>query len=296
MRDGTRGLPWTGVAAVGAGVLTVLAVASCGTESGGAANAAECVDGGGTGHVPSTPDADGAAPPVGEADGGLPADGGAQPPAPAGMVSIPAGTFMIGSTNSAWSQPVTQRKVAAFFIDKTEVTAGQYAACVADHECTAAGDFPWCNGGVAGKEDHPINCVTWLQAVVYCQWAGKRLPSETEWEYAARGTDNRLFPWGSAAPTAGSNLLCWNKEDGTCAVGSYPAGASPFGVLDMAGNVTEWTSNLFTQDYASVPTTDERVARDVPWRFTPADKWDVATRSKLPPTTVMDMVGFRCAK
>ncbi len=111
MRDGTRGLPWAGVAAVGAGVLTVLAVASCGTESGGAPNAAECADGGGTGNVPSAPgdaNADGAAPPVAEADGG------AQPaPAPAGMVSIPAGTFMIGSTNSSWSQPVTQRNVAA---------------------------------------------------------------------------------------------------------------------------------------------------------------------------------------
>lgn len=114
----------------------------------------------------------------------------------------------------------------------------------------SAAGLPASRGGPSRKCDgqkprlnHPINYVTHAQAAAYCAAQGKRLPTEAEWEYAARGTDGRIYPWGSQSPTS---QLCWSgikPRHTTCAVGSYPLGASPFGVLDMAGNVAEWTSS-----------------------------------------------------
>ena len=131
-------------------------------------------------------------------------------------------------------------------MDRTEVTTAAYAACVSAGKCTRAHTgsvLASCNAGVAGREQHPINCVDWNQADAYCQAQGLRLPTEEEWEYAATGGDGRTFSWGNEWP---SNQLCWNRygdgrtyPNSTCAVGSYPNGRSPFGVDDMSGNVSD---------------------------------------------------------
>ena len=100
---------------------------------------------------------------------------------------------------------------------------------------------------VKQKADHPVTCVSWHDAMAFCNWAGVRLPTEAEWEKAARGTDGRIWPWGNQKPN--KELCNFNMDVGdTTAVGSYPKGASPYGVLDAAGNVWEWTSSLWGED------------------------------------------------
>lgn len=128
-----------------------------------------------------------------------------------------------------------------FCLDLTEVTVDAYAACVASGTCTApkaSGAF--CNWGASGKGNHPINCVAWSQATAFCSAEHKRLPTEEEWVWAARGGNRGAYayPWGNAEPRA---QLCWKRVDeGTCAVGSFAAGDNPWGVHDLAGNVSEW--------------------------------------------------------
>jgi formylglycine-generating enzyme len=164
---------------------------------------------------------------------------------------VPAGEFRRGREGN------TPAHVPAFCIDRTEVTVAAYRACVSAGACTAdhltesTCNDPFgacfvhretCNWDKPGREDHPINCVSWNQARRYCLWAGKRLPTNLEWEKAARGTDGRIHPWGGATPTC--DLAVWANGCGrysTWPVGSKPRGASPYGALDMAGNVGEWT-------------------------------------------------------
>ncbi|MBU1247653.1 MAG: formylglycine-generating enzyme family protein, partial [Proteobacteria bacterium] len=172
------------------------------------------------------------------------------------MVAIPAGTFQMGAMDMTIDeQPVHDVSVNEFKMDKTEVTVAAYEACVKAGKCKPTVTGYKCNSGMESRQNHPINCVDWNQARDYCAWAGKRLPSEEEWEYAARGSDGRTYPWGN---TIADNLrtdphlkdqACWHgnsrfSPDSTCAVGTYPNGASPFGLLDMAGNVWEWTSGV----------------------------------------------------
>ena len=171
--------------------------------------------------------------PRGLSDGSAPGVDGNAPP---GMVSIPGHAFPDGGA------------IAAFYMDKTEVTVSAYAACVSAGKCMSYTDAN-CNAGVQGRDNHPINCVDWNQSTAYCAWAGKRLPTEEEWQYAADAADGRLYPWGNATP---DTQLCWNgpgntlgegNRMSTCAVGSFPTGDSPSGLSDMSGNVFEWTSS-----------------------------------------------------
>ena len=238
----------------------------------------------------------------------------------AAMVSIPGGSFTQGVKSAdlaAGSLPMGAPsahpvQVAPFLIDKTEVTAAAYADCVRAGTC-AKPAFPsgTCHSNKSADcaQDcninlgpafarHPMNCVTFTDAAAYCRWAGKRLPSEVEWERAARGGDGRRYPWGKAPP---GKQLCWNhgkvSVEKTCPVGAFPAGASPYGVLDMAGNVDEWTSTSYDGGGHYVAkgggffVNGEDGDDDPPdWLFR-AD----APRTRWPGEVNFDL-GFRCAR
>jgi len=182
------------------------------------------------------------------------------------MVYVPTGEFWMGSTAEdidaviaactkdcepdryRGEQPQHKVYVDAFWIDRTEVTNAQYKLCVADRACSPP-------SSVASNDrdsyydnpefgNYPVVEVTWYQAQEYARWAGGRLPTEAEWEYAARGPNRNIYPWGSRAPDSSLLNYAWKLPD-TTAVGSYPDGASWCGALDMAGNVWEWTSSVY---------------------------------------------------
>jgi formylglycine-generating enzyme required for sulfatase activity len=134
-----------------------------------------------------------------------------------------------------------------FALDETEVTVGQYGDCVTAGSCTTPDTSTDCNWAVGGRSSHPINCVDYSQAVVYCAWAGKRLPTRHEWEYAARSNDGRMYPWGSSTSGLDTKLNSSVGGDGystTAPVGSFPGGDTPSGLKDMSGNVYEWTQSV----------------------------------------------------
>jgi formylglycine-generating enzyme required for sulfatase activity len=186
----------------------------------------------------------------------------------AGMVYVPQGEFLMGSdVDSAEEAPAHSVHLDAFWVDRTEVTYAQFARFLnhlgghqgqcGGHDCNELksddknshmlaldGDYVV----EAGYDDYPMAEVTWYGAQAYCEWAGKRLPSEAEWEKAARGTDGRRYPWGNS-DTSCAKLNFRTCVRSTFTVGSYPAGASPYGALDMAGNVYEWTADWYDRDY-----------------------------------------------
>jgi formylglycine-generating enzyme required for sulfatase activity len=238
-----------------------------------------------------------------------------QAPAP-GLAFTP--TVSVTSTSTTFTVGEVTRLVTfndPFGIDETEVTAAQYQECVTASSCTAAATGGACTSGVSGLEQHPINCVTYAQSGAYCSWAGKRLPTQQEWEYAARHNDptTHKYPWGNS--TADYNTKCNFSvtTDGyvaTAPVGSFPAGNSALGLQDMAGNVWEWTSSPAcfneTGDCTNCPAGGCASACDVcgsPDRvfkgggFTHALAYTrSAFRSYNDPSYSTDILGFRCAK
>ena len=154
------------------------------------------------------------------------------------MARVPAGEFLYGRNNQRLS-------LSAFDMDKYEVTTKLYAKFLQATGRVQPTDWPQQMALVGSHGDRPVVNVTWHDADAYCSYYGKRLPTEQEWEKAARGTDGRKYPWGNEAPTSRHALFNarWNGYETLAVVGSHEAGASPYGIQDLAGNVYEWTSS-----------------------------------------------------
>ena len=232
-----------------------------------------------------------------------------------GMIEIPNGQFIMGTDGEASfadQRPAHTVTVSTFWIDSVEVTTSQYQLCSNTGECTSAGQRPGCNAGRNDRDDHPINCVTWDQANTFCIWAGKRLPTEAEWEKAARGDDERLYPWGNTDPhlrlleDPNLKLLNFNDNMGTTdVVGNYPDGRSYYGAHNMAGNVMEWTGDYFDRSYYSEsPAIDPRGPEDGSLRVARGGFFGVGfseaisttVRNATPPTASEPGLGFRCVR
>ena len=222
-----------------------------------------------------------------------------------GMVQIPAGAFDMGSDLGADDEkPVHRVDLGAFWIDKTEVSVSAFAACVEAGSCAEPPAAVGCNSAQPDRADHPVNCVEWEQAQTYCLWNGKRLPTEAEWEKAARGTDGRRFPWGNALPDR--ERLNYNDNlGGTAAAGSFEGGASFYGVLNMGGNVSEWTADRYDAAYYSLsPAVDPQGPDSGDFRTVRGGNWQIGVpvavlsatiRGRFVPTTAAPTLGFRCA-
>jgi formylglycine-generating enzyme required for sulfatase activity len=211
-------------------------------------------------------------------------------------IAIPTGTFNMGSNGGdADEQPVHAAFVKAMVMDATEVTVQEYEQCYHNGPCSPPGTGGQCNWGRAERANHPVNCVDMRQGQTYCEWKKKRLPTEEEWEFAAVGTDDRVYPWGNEAPN--DELLCWGRRNGTCAVGSRPKGVSPFGIHDLAGNVTEWTISPYCDSYrARRNCTSGFVYRGSSWIELRLEVIRAAYRDENDPTKKSPYMGFRCVK
>lgn len=170
--------------------------------------------------------------------------------APNEMVLIPAGKFIMGTDKRLPDEgPEHVVSLPAYWIDQYEVTNAQYKKFI-DATGRRSPDHFRNRTYPQGKADHPVSFVNWHDAHDYCEWAGKRLPSDAEWEKAARGTDGRMFPWGNEFDYNKANTpLRWTKlgiAGDTTPVGAFEAGKSPYGVYDTSGNVWEWTSSWYT--------------------------------------------------
>jgi formylglycine-generating enzyme required for sulfatase activity len=262
------------------------------------------------------------------------------------MMYVPMGQFKMGyASGYQIEQPAHFVELDDFWIDQTEVTnamfakfvqatgystdaeqigqsyvylPGQYLPAAQKWELTAKADWRHPEGPASDwKPDDPVVQMSWNDAAAYCKWAGARLPTEAEWELAARGLDGRLYPWGNQGPNAEfansadvSLDAIWTAtylDDGfkfSAPVGSFPAGASPYGLLDMAGNASEWVADFFQGDYyANSPHSNPtgpaggtlKILRGGHWAFT-ADGLRSTGRVVHSPTYSIDYSGFRCAR
>jgi formylglycine-generating enzyme required for sulfatase activity len=174
-------------------------------------------------------------------------------------VRIPGGSFEMGSTDGNSNEmPVHTVRIRTFDLMKTEVTVGQYRACVRAVACTEPDKGGYCNYDKFDRENHPINCVEWYQAQAFARWAGSRLPTEAEWEYAARsGGKEQRYPWGNEEATCARAVMDDGGDgcgkDSPWPVCSKPQGNSTHGVCDLAGNVWEWVQDPYHSSYTGAP-------------------------------------------
>ncbi len=226
------------------------------------------------------------------------------------LVCVPAGKFMMGAADSdlnalADERPLHEVTLDAFWLDQTEVTNAMYAGCVVAKGCSApsssASETRPSYFGNSAYANYPVIYVTWLQSKTYCEWAGRKLPTEAQWEKAARGTDGRIYPWGNQ-PAELSRVNHSKTLGDTTEVGKYPTGASPYGALEMAGNVMEWVADWYGPYVSTAvtnptgPTTGtQRVMRGGTWYG--ASAYVRATvRAKYEPGMLGSVDGFRCAR
>jgi formylglycine-generating enzyme required for sulfatase activity len=245
------------------------------------------------------------------------------------LVYVPAGEFGMGSSEaqyfaavrlcinaggkidycSTWEmleKPLHTVYLDAFWIDQTEVTNAKYARCVNAGACQPPGKTNSQNHKLYYGEDqfadYPVIWVDWNQADAYCKWAGRQLPTEAQWEKAARDTDSRTYPWGEEIDCQKANYNACVGD--TTRVGSYLTGASPYGVLDMAGNVSEWVADWFSASYyGSSPkrnptgpnSGDAKILRGGSWDVDIYDNARSAYRTYCPPDCGLSDIGFRCA-
>lgn len=252
---------------------------------------------------------------------------------PEGMVFIPGGTYWMGAgadEGATYERPQHAVTLSPFCMDRYEVRVADYRNCVNANACTLPYTFrdeqsfnAFCNWGRAGFDDHPINCVDWDQSTRYCGYRGGRLPTEAEWEWAAGG-GSRLYPWGDAPPSPQLTNLCgeeciaalnargvgqnrqWlvGEQDpwpSTAPVGSFPAGVTPQGLHDMAGNVFEWTADWYSgysavaQANPSGPTSGtNRVNRGAGWGSGVAGAFRSRARTTDVPSHRGVFLGIRC--
>ena len=221
------------------------------------------------------------------------------------MALVPAGEFTMGSTMADDEKPVHRVYLDAFSMDKYHVTVGQYAKYleVTDKEAPPEWDIM----NQPRHQKRPVVNVSWSDAASYCKWAGKRLPTEAEWEKAARGTDGRLYPWGNEAPTrlhANFGKKEWANHMALVPVGMFEMGKSPYGVYDMAGNAWEWVNDWYDHDYYKKsptknpqgPTTGKsKVVRGGNWLYV-QEFLRSSFRFNADPSSRQFGYGFRCAK
>ena len=218
------------------------------------------------------------------------------------MVFVPGGGFTMGDTSGDGDpseRPTARVTLSAFWIDRLEVTFDHFARFLQSAGFKVQGNWEQ-NRGRGGN--HPVVNVTWTDADAYCRWAGKRLPTEAEWEFAARGTDGRKYPWGNQWDNNRAAFRGNRAGKQTSPVGSYATGASPFGAMDMAGNVWEWTASLEKPyPYVAIDGREDpnaggsRVTRGGSW-FTTQDLLRSSARDFSSRRGQNDKLGFRCAQ
>jgi formylglycine-generating enzyme required for sulfatase activity len=242
------------------------------------------------------------------------------------MLYVPEGTFTMGSNEGEErEQPAHDVYLDAYWIDETEVTNIQYAACVSAGVC----DLPISDESYTRNsyffnpefDNYPVIYVDWYDAKTFCEWRDASLPTEAQWEKAARGEDERVYPWGDvfdglvvnfcdgSCPTLGGPNRPNDYNDGymdTAPVGSYPQGASPYRVLDMGGNVAEWTADWYDSDYyANSPESNPTGSDSGEWRVLRGGSWRESSYSSRTTYRLMILptahpaygnVGFRCAQ
>jgi formylglycine-generating enzyme required for sulfatase activity len=220
------------------------------------------------------------------------------------MAYIPAGEFIMGS-NERWDDEAPEHisTTEAFYIDFNEVSNSDYKVFV--DATQKMHPFHWSDGNIPkGKENHPVVYVSWFDANKYCSWAGKRLPTEQEWEKAARGEEGLIYPWGNEWSLDKSNNP-YKHSTGTEPVGSYPTGRSPYGLYDISGNVWEWVDSHYLPHPGNPVTraeygTDKRVLKGGSWfdclSYGCGLSAPTFNRSFFTPEVKNNSFGFRCAK
>ncbi|GKS60527.1 hypothetical protein YTPLAS18_40540 [Nitrospira sp.] len=219
------------------------------------------------------------------------------------MIHIPAGEFILGSDRGEdYEGPQRVVCLGDYWIDQFPVTNQEFAKFVFDSKYRPTGT--WDPQSVRSKGTHPVTGITWRDAHEYGAWCNKRLPTEYEWEKAGRGTQGPRFPWGNQWNAA--NCCCWEGgARSTCSVGAHQADKSPFGVVDMAGNVSEWCSNDFEFDrYALIEATNPSVTSDSQVRAVRGGNWlevdrssfELFRRGMMNTAASNGCVGFRCCR